>query len=168
MIKKGELKRIFLNFDADDTATLDMQEFMDMFIDNYIFDVYSSHDSNLLNKKRNNPTNIEKIHERNSLRSPTQLKKIMSITKRQRKEIEECLYRHFTNLYRTVTSSNELSLVDFVNLGLKKESVELFTEFMREIKLNPILDEMGCDFLPMSFDDMVEFLSYRSQRENIC
>jgi hypothetical protein len=38
---------------------------------------------------------------------------------------------------------------------------------MRELKSNQTVD-IECDFLPMSFDDMVEFLSYRSLRENIC
>jgi hypothetical protein len=38
---------------------------------------------------------------------------------------------------------------------------------MRELKSNQAVD-IECDFLPMSFDDMVEFLSYRSLRENIC
>jgi hypothetical protein len=45
--------------------------------------------------------------------------------------------------------------------------LDLFTEFMRELKSNQAVD-IECDFLPMSFDDMVEFLSYRSLRENIC
>jgi 3-dehydroquinate dehydratase len=51
LLKKGDLKRIFLNFDADETNTLDMHEFIDMFVDNYIVDVYSTHQSSLLQKK---------------------------------------------------------------------------------------------------------------------
>lgn len=169
LIKKGELKRIFLNFDADESKGIDLQEFLYMFIDNYIDDIYSTHQSTQLKKiaKENNhkiPT-TEQINF--SITGSYTAKTRPNLTKKQKKVMEEILFRHFKKLFTTVTNKNELSLVDFVSLGINKESVDLFTNFMRHIKQDKEFKN-STDFLPMSFDDMVEFLSYRSKREDIC
>jgi hypothetical protein len=87
LLKKGDLKRIFLNFDADETNTLDMHEFMEMFVDNYIVDVYSTHQSSLLQKKAqhqdvlrvNLPENDQLMHEIETAILPKHLTKLDNI-----------------------------------------------------------------------------------------
>lgn len=87
LLKKGDLKRIFLNFDADETNTLDMHEFMEMFVDNYIVDVYSTHQSSLLQKKAqhqdvlrvNLPENDQLMHEIETAILPKHLNKLDNI-----------------------------------------------------------------------------------------
>lgn len=138
--RKNDQKRIFQNFDADVNKEIDIDEFLDMFIDNYIIDKYS--DNNYVATESD---------------------------KKYRKKVEKALVENFQKLYETVTETYKLHLVDFVRLALNQDAVIMFTDFMREVKNNKALvsDKRNLNFLPMSFDDMVEFLSYRSQRQSI-
>lgn len=89
--------------------------------------------------------------------------------------IRDHLMKSFKRYYASVDKdSNKLSLSmdEFVNLAISPESNELFTGLMREIdtelKSRGLILEGNDDaYIPFSFEKMVSFQSYRSQRQNL-
>ena len=139
--RKNDLKTVFQTFDKDSSNYIVLEEFLEMFIDNYIVDIYSSH--------------IARANQQQQ-----------DAHKELQKKIEEYLMPNFRRLYKTVTNHRKLALVEFVRLATNPESIELFNEFMCEFKAHDFGSKTKIEFLPMSFDDMIEFLSYRAIRKN--
>lgn len=91
-----------MNFDEDGGESLDLDEFLKMFIDNFMQETY------------------------------TKYSELKSLAPDARKEIEVVFLSFFKEIYKKVTTKETLGLEDFIKLTFDPEVSQMFADFMRE------------------------------------
>lgn len=179
--KHLDLKRIFEVFDEDHSETLDLDEFVEMFIQNYITKYYSSHQKILDSSQQENMGT--KGEEEAQLSSEDDLEKV-------RRFLEE----RFLEIFKEATEDDHLFLPEFISLALNGNANEKYSNVIRDLRKGEFLKEDSMktgrsreaqagsgkkeetgpekmsklEFLPTSFETMLNFLSYRTNREQLC
>lgn len=125
--RKNELREVFLNFDEDGGESLDLDEFLKMFIDNFLQNTY------------------------------TKYSEVKSLSDHARKEIEIEFLSFFKEIYKKVTTKNTLGLEDFIKLTFDPEVSKMFSDFMHEYLESDQAKKFDISFLPMSFEYMIDF-----------
>ena len=175
-LKRIELTRIFQNFDTDNNGAQDLDEFLSMFLQNYLcHEEFKPYKDSIL---QDIPVNSEQQTTKESTNF-IQKKFIHLIRKKThektQEKIQEFLKSKFSQMYKMVTKSDRLSLDEFIRLSLDSEASEKFTTYMRLLKSfqanninnKRIAERTNSDFIPLSFDKMIGFLSYRALRNFI-
>ena len=84
------------------------------------------------------------------------------------KQIEQFLKEKFKSYYLLITVYNYLTLKQFINLSINIEAKELFKAIMYELKT--LMSSMKIKFMrpvPLSFDSMINFMGYITQKGQI-
>ena len=172
-VKRIELARIFNNFDSDGSNTQELDEFVDMFLANFLcYEEFKPYSDSISPENQNQNLLRDSKIPRFSKPASIDLAKQQD---RNKEKIEEFLRMKFSEFYDFVTKTGKLSLIEFIRLSLNKEAGEKFTEYMRklkdfqenQIKNNWMLESYNIDFIPLNFDKMMKFLSYRALRDLI-
>lgn len=164
--KRINLKTIFQNFDADGNGELEIEEFLDMFIQSFISKEYSSeiqkkvHEIEEIGNTDDNESNFEisktKIDK-------SKMKIIKSLI-----EIDTFLKTRFQLYYNHITFKNSLNLNEFISLSCDGDASNYFKSTM--IDLNQLLNSLGIlpiRTIPQEFELMIDYLRYQSQRQQL-
>ena len=170
--KRFEQTSIFQNFDADGSNTLEIEEFLEMFLQNYLcYEEFIPYFDSILHNKHDTRASVMDVRKKIT---PLEIQQAEALTN-SREKIEEFLKAKFSEMYEVVSQNGKLSLVEFVKLALNNEATDKFTKYMRllkdfqssNIKNKVIAEEANADFIPQSFDKMISFQSYRALRFSI-
>jgi hypothetical protein len=126
--KHLDLKRIFEVFDEDHSETLDLDEFVEMFIQNYITKYYSSHQRILETSFFQNTGG--RGEEDKELISNEDIQKV-------RRFLEE----RFCEIFKEATEDDHLFLPEFISLALNDDAKEKYSNVIRELRRGDFLKE---------------------------
>ena len=182
-LKRIELTRIFCNFDEDNNNMLELDEFLDMILQNYlcheqkrpfpeeILAIKGKKYWNRILKKDHHGKEQKTGHDSTKIiRFFPAFKKGATMV-RTENIIQEFLRKKIELMYKSACSNGKsLGLDDFVRLALDPVQSEIFTKSMRtlkkfqesNIKKRVFSSSNNADFIPLNFDKMISFLSYRS------
>ena len=195
--KRLQMMAIFDNFDEDHSGTLEIDEFLDMFIGTYICldqpkeemmdkviedngkdlnelpiasqgRVQTQQSSNASNKSGNATKSEPEEPEKFRFVVPKYIYEAERFTTEQLKEIREHLEIQFTKFYQFVTEKDNLSKADFINLALDKAANEFFLDVMKQLsKKIEKMKKTTEQVIPYSFEKMISYLGYRTKRDEL-
>lgn len=169
--KRQQMMAIFQNFDEDGNGQLEIDEFLDMFINTFVFSwpedtEYSGPPDPLSLDEQGRVVTEDDPEKKIRFKRPKDIDEKDRLTQEQLDTIREFLDQHFRSFYTFVTKKHYLSKSEFINLALDKDANDFFLQIMRE--LTNMIKEMGKRTemeIPYSFEKMIGYLGYCTQRD---
>ena len=171
--KRQQMMAIFQNFDEDGNSQLEIEEFLDMFINTFVYCPPQEVENSILYEPKSLDSigrivTEEDAEKKIRFKRPKDIDDKDRLTEEQLVTIRDELERQFVSFYTFVTKKDYLSKSEFINLALDKDANDFFLQIMRD--LTAMIKQMGKRTemeIPYSFEKMISYLGYCTQRDNL-
>ena len=166
--KRLSLIAIFNKFDSNGDGTLEIDEFLDMFIQTYLNENYNTNQETIPDKTKDQEDEDEDEKEIKFEKNKQEISPEKQINGNFLFYIAQWLKNKIKIFYSFITSKDGLNLEEFIKVCINPEAMNFFMKTM--IELNKLIQNNGKEslrFIPFSFDKMVHFLGEQAKREKL-